>query len=57
MNNGELIQKMVDDGFCTHYPGYVCDKGFPKACFACIKKWNERCQKKSTREKDKDTEK
>lgn len=27
-------------GYCTHYPGYTCDKGFttPGVCEACIKK-------------------
>lgn len=31
---------MVSDyGFCTHYPGYTCDKGFPEACAGCIQQW------------------
>jgi len=26
-------------GYCTHYPGYTCDKGFPAACPDCIYRW------------------
>ncbi|MEN6421633.1 MAG: hypothetical protein ABFD76_06755 [Smithella sp.] len=26
-------------GFCTHYPGYTCDKDWPKECPACIRRW------------------
>ena len=32
-------QLLADLGACTHYPGYTCDKGFPEACPACIKRW------------------
>ena len=30
------VAEMIEDGYCTHYPGYVCDKDFPAACSACI---------------------
>ena len=30
-----------NNGFCTHYPGYICDRDWPKECPACIKKWLE----------------
>jgi hypothetical protein len=32
-------QFLSDAGTCTHYPGYICDKGFPTACPACIRRW------------------
>lgn len=36
----EVVKKLADSGeFCTHYPGYTCDKGFPAACPACITSW------------------
>jgi hypothetical protein len=48
-SNNQLDQKnraldiasklFADSGFCTHYHGYTCDKGFPMACPACIRKW------------------
>lgn len=28
-----------NNGFCTHYPGFVCDRDWPKECPACIKDW------------------
>ena len=39
----KLIDKMIADGFCTHFPGYLCDRflddesGF--ACRKCINSW------------------
>lgn len=30
---------LADMGQCTHYPGYICDKKFPEACPACIKRY------------------
>lgn len=36
----KIASKLLSDlGTCTHYPGYTCDKGFPEACPACIKRW------------------
>jgi len=36
----KMASKLLSDyGHCTHYPGYTCDKGFPEACPACIKRW------------------
>ena len=35
----ELIAAMIESGFCTHYPGFVCDKDFPAACAPCITAW------------------
>jgi hypothetical protein len=36
----KLASNLLSDlGTCTHYPGYTCDKGFPEACPACIKRW------------------
>lgn len=29
----------ADDTFCTHYPGYVCDRDWPAACSGCIRDW------------------
>lgn len=28
-------------GYCTHYPGYICEKGFtiPGVCETCIKEY------------------
>lgn len=35
----EATKTLVDEyGFCTHYAGYTCDRDFPKACPACIKR-------------------
>jgi hypothetical protein len=34
----KAIKILADDGYCTHYPGYTCDRDFPKACPACIKR-------------------
>jgi hypothetical protein len=35
----DAVKILVDEyGFCTHYPGYTCDRDFPKACPACIKR-------------------
>lgn len=34
--------EMADDGFCTHYGGYTCDKDFPEACPKCIEGWMRR---------------
>ena len=31
--------EMAEGGFCTHGPGYTCDKGFPAACPRCIISW------------------
>lgn len=30
---------LAEGGYCTHYPGYTCGKGFtsPGVCEACIK--------------------
>lgn len=35
----EVVAALTEGGFCTHYGGYVCDKGFPAACSACITSW------------------
>ena len=36
----KLASKFLSDsGYCTHYPGYLCDKGWPGACPACIKRY------------------
>ena len=38
-----IIDKMIADYFCTHYPGYVCDKDWLKdtaaVCGKCINSW------------------
>jgi hypothetical protein len=34
-----IVDEMIKVGFCTRYPGYVCVKGFPAACTACITSW------------------
>jgi hypothetical protein len=34
--------EMSDDGFCTHYAGYTCDKDFPEVCPKCIERWIKR---------------
>jgi hypothetical protein len=33
------VKTLVEAGHCTHYPGYTCDKDWPKACAKCIKRW------------------
>lgn len=33
------LKALAESGFCTHYPGYTCDKNFPDACPKCIKRW------------------
>ncbi len=33
------VKYMAELGFCTHYPGYTCDKEFPAACPKCISRW------------------
>jgi hypothetical protein len=35
----EIIEKLVKNGFCTHYPGYVCDRDWSRACNKCINSW------------------
>jgi hypothetical protein len=35
----EKAIEMTEDGFCTHYPGYTCDKDFPEECPKCIGRW------------------
>jgi hypothetical protein len=35
----EKVAELVAGGFCTRYPGYVCGKGFPAACPACVTSW------------------
>lgn len=35
----EKVAELEAGGFCTRYPGYPCDKGFPAACAACITSW------------------
>jgi hypothetical protein len=35
----EMALVMADDGFCTKYPGYTCDKEFPTECPECILQW------------------
>lgn len=30
---------LTDLGCCIHHPGYICDKDFPAACPACIRRW------------------
>ena len=32
------VRELVELGYCTHYPGYTCDRDFPEACPACIKR-------------------
>lgn len=38
--------EMSDDGFCTHYAGYTCDKDFPEACPKCIARWIRQYRKR-----------
>lgn len=35
----EAAKLLTGLGYCTHYPGYTCDKGFstPGVCETCIK--------------------
>ena len=35
----EKIKTMVNNGFCTHYAGYICDRNYPEACHKCIEFW------------------
>ncbi len=37
----EVIDEMIADGFCTHYPGYICDRDWndPAVCKKCIASW------------------
>ncbi len=39
LSNDALAKQLENEGFCTHYPGYTCDKGFPEACHKCIRRW------------------
>lgn len=34
----QAVNQLVENGYCTHYPGYICDREFPKACPNCIKR-------------------
>lgn len=34
----EAVLELVKSGYCTHYPGYTCDRDWPKACSNCIKR-------------------
>jgi len=37
----QIIEKLVDNGFCTHYPGYICNREWekPGICNKCINSW------------------
>jgi hypothetical protein len=38
----EIIKEMVQDNFCTHYPGYTCDREWSSdetVCPKCINSW------------------
>lgn len=52
----EAARLMTGLGYCTHYPGYTCDKGFtiPGVCEACIKKHLFEHAKKETGDKNGD---
>jgi len=43
-NRKQAIIKIVEYGFCTHYPGYVCNKDWtsPGICNKCISSWLNR---------------
>jgi hypothetical protein len=44
LNDRELSKTLAEDGCCTHYPGYTCDKNFsdPAVCPKCIYRWLHR---------------
>jgi hypothetical protein len=44
-NDDILVKWLTETGYCTHYPGYTCDKGFPAACPKCIKAYLKRYPK------------
>ena len=35
----EMVDRMIANGFCTHYPSYLCDRDWPEACKKCITSW------------------
>ena len=35
----EIVEKLVTSSFCTHFPGYLCDRDWPEACTKCITSW------------------
>lgn len=38
--NKEIAKRFMDEGFCTHYAGFTCDKDFTNgACYRCILGW------------------
>ena len=39
LTDKEMARALSDMGFCTHYPGYTCDKDWPSACPKCIRRW------------------
>lgn len=43
---------MAQSGFCTHYPGYLCDKEFTRdgVCARCIRDYFLRMIRKEMRE-------
>jgi hypothetical protein len=41
--NAQIAKSLMEQGFCTHYPGYTCDKDFSNgACYRCILGWLRR---------------
>jgi len=47
----ELVVRLVEKGFCSHYPGYTCNREWekPGICNKCITSWIIR---NSIKEKD-----
>lgn len=45
LNDRELSKALAEDGRCTHYPGYTCDKDWssdPTVCPKCLYRWLRR---------------